>query len=82
MPVVPRLTLVFNQLVALGYTIQELLSRMFAPRDNESPQWTEISLNEMNAKLESWHERLPNDMRWKQWASPADLVKPNVSVLQ
>ena len=81
----PKLTLLFNQQVELGRIIHDMLSNTFTPRKEKKPKtrrWTEVSVNKLNARLISWHEALPLDMRLKKWFTNKDVLYPNVAVLQ
>ena len=87
-PAGPKLTLLFNKQVELGRIVHDMLAHTFSPKKTKvaTPRrdtWTDVSLNELNSRLVSWHESLPNDMRWKKWfAASSDVLQPNVSALQ
>ncbi|CAK7234996.1 hypothetical protein SBRCBS47491_009140 [Sporothrix bragantina] len=85
-PAGPKLTLLFNKQVELGRIIHDMLAHTFSPKktriaSTRRDTWTDVSLNELNSRLVSWHESLPNDMRWKKWFAASDVLQPNVSVL-
>ena len=84
-PAGPKLTLLFNQQVELGRIIHDMLANVFAPKRKgaaKSKRWTTAALQQLNARLLSWHEALPADMRWKKWFTNRDRLQPNVAVLQ
>ncbi|KAI0113096.1 fungal-specific transcription factor domain-containing protein [Daldinia grandis] len=84
-PAGPKLTLLFNQQVDLGRIIHDILSNVFSPKGKgftKSKRWTTTVLQQLNARLLSWHEALPADMRWKKWFTNRDRLQPNVTVLQ
>ncbi|KAK6956886.1 hypothetical protein Daesc_002168 [Daldinia eschscholtzii] len=61
-----------------------MLSNVFSPKvkgATKSKRWTTSVLQQLNARLISWHEALPMDMRWKKWFTNRDRLQPNVTVL-
>ncbi|OTA59696.1 hypothetical protein K449DRAFT_385014 [Hypoxylon sp. EC38] len=83
-PAGPKLTLLFNQQVELGRIIHDMLANVFAPKRKgsaNSKRWTTTALQQLNARLLSWHEALPADMRWKKWFTNKDRLQTNVTVL-
>ena len=83
-PVIPKLTLVFNQQVELSRIIHDFLGQVFTPSKDKSQgkRWTELSLSETNTKLARWRENLPSDMMFKKSDISADMLQPNVYSLQ
>ncbi|KAI1416412.1 hypothetical protein F5Y13DRAFT_153883 [Hypoxylon sp. FL1857] len=62
-----------------------MLANVFAPKCKDaasSRRWTTTALQQLNARLLSWHEALPADMRWKKWFTNKDRLQTNVTVLQ
>jgi hypothetical protein len=44
--------------------------------------WTEVSFNGLNARLWSWHDSLPGEIRWNRWASKSDPLHLSIASLQ
>jgi hypothetical protein len=70
-----------NKQIQLGYIIENVLSTTSTSASG-SKRWMEISLNDLNAKLWSWHDSLSSDQRWDRWGSRFDAVHPSVAALQ
>ncbi|RDW84286.1 hypothetical protein BP6252_01876 [Coleophoma cylindrospora] len=79
-----KLTLVFNRQIELGRLMQDMLSRMFAPKKLSTLEATrslELSLMELNSRLSTWHEALPGEMRWKKWPARGEKLQQHIAVL-
>jgi hypothetical protein len=81
----PSSASVLNKEIELGRIIQDMLSQTLSPKrmaPGGSKRWAEISLNQLNARLCSWHNTLPGEMRWDRWGSSFDVVHPSIAALQ
>jgi hypothetical protein len=81
----PNSLSVLKRQIDLGRIIEDMLSQTLPPKKmtpGGSKRWAEISLNRLNARLCSWHNALPGDMRWDRWGSSFDVVHPSIASLQ
>ncbi|KAG8164038.1 hypothetical protein KVR01_005956 [Diaporthe batatas] len=80
----PNHTSLLHQQVELGRIIHDILSTTFVPKRNEQSKarrWTNVLLNQLNARLLAWHETLPSDMRWKKWVTAKENLLPDIAML-
>jgi hypothetical protein len=83
LPVLPRLTDVFNKQIEICQVIREGLRVVYSPTGRGSAyQWPEIALNEIHAKLARFKDNLPAEMRLKEWTTMSETIQPHLAVLQ
>ncbi|KIX10471.1 uncharacterized protein Z518_01554 [Rhinocladiella mackenziei CBS 650.93] len=80
----PVSTLLLTKQAELGSIIKEIQLRVHSANRKShrgSEFWLEALYNKMNARLWSWHNSLPGEMRWSRWGSNLEEVNPSIATL-
>ena len=68
-------TLLLVKQAELGTIIKDIQSAV------QSNDWAETSYTKLNARLCTWHESLPSELRWSRWSSNLEELDPGLATL-
>ncbi len=72
----------FKEQIRLTKIIEKMLSKLIAVISKLDSLSQEACLEYLNFELCSWHDSLPEDVKWNRWASASHSVIPCIATLQ
>ncbi|RDW56460.1 hypothetical protein BP6252_14153 [Coleophoma cylindrospora] len=76
----------FEGLIELSKIAEEMLFKVFSTKMVKKPQRDLVlsrssRLEELSVRLGRWHANLPNHLKWNQWNTTSESLKPHVLIL-